>query len=556
MKCKNGRVKCPEEKPKCSRCLRLGAACEYKSQPKGQPFLRAILPFHAASESRDYPKEKAAPRILPPIVNSLQFLVQPRCSTMESGEVVYFDHFRNHIMHQLGGLGLEEFWSRTVLRESATQDYVLDAILGISALVQARRTTDLIRPLNKSSIISHQSGAHYHRATRYYVRALSRYRGQISSETITSPRTVLIATLLFVVFELLQGDTDAVNKLTASSLVLLKDALEQAVITGTGTLATTIDDAAIHNAQFFLLRAVTNNSLYSPMYPLAKSIILNFPNASTAAPEALDHTHSLGEFWATWWRFVTLMSMWYFRLYTELRPGRPVPEALVYDRNNLLGKSQRWDAAAQQRLDAEKDPATRSILRVACVGTKVVYITTIASLDVTGVVWDSQKDACEQMLRQAQSVIDDVHMAPSRKDLGIIYDGLIPGILQIARQCRIWEVRLRALTMASRLINQNSGMDVKSFFLGAKALVSVEEEGRNAAGIIPISSRYDWTDGVWSDDYASFQATLRAKIGIDGEAPDERHIKFSSKDFHFIYEPSRNRDEPLEPYNALFICSS
>lgn len=154
----------------------------------------------------------------------LPVLVQPTFCTLNSQEVQYFDRFRNQIVYQVGiDERFDDFWFRTVFRESVSSKGVLGMILGLGALGHALENAPRDIPLYKAGLSTYPTSHHYDEAVKYYVRSLVMLRQQISSQLEASSRSLLISTILFSVFEVLQGNGAASDKHLASGVSILKN---------------------------------------------------------------------------------------------------------------------------------------------------------------------------------------------------------------------------------------------------------------------------------------------------------------------------------------------
>jgi len=106
----------------------------------------------------------------------------------------------------------------------------------------------------------------------------------------------------------------------------------------------------------------------------------------------------------------------------------------------------------------------------------------------------------------------------SLRDQGVIHDGAIPVLTQIAQQTRDRGFRRRAMDIWARMLGDNPHWDVLGTYLASKAVHDVEEEHRDSVtGEIPLNKQYVWVEGSWVEGYKSFRAVLVGKIpGADG----------------------------------------
>lgn len=254
--CKTRRVKCDERKPLCGACTRLGLLCKYETLQVAKEGRHV---FTLASKIRSVPSIKR------------QLSCDP---ILESKDALYYDYFRTHVISNLVNRGLENFWSRTILQGgSHSRDTgILDALLGIGAISRARSHSKELKQLFRHQSPTSLSNPHYRAAISYYAKAIAKVRGNANHPTpaLSRPRIFLVTTLLFLVFELFQGNCDAVDRLTASGISLLEDVLKR---DGVRSMASVVDDEGTREAELFLLRSSVYNSMFSPSKAFATFLI-------------------------------------------------------------------------------------------------------------------------------------------------------------------------------------------------------------------------------------------------------------------------------------------
>jgi hypothetical protein len=330
MVCKLARVKCDEQKPNCARCVRLGLACRQSTSPDPAPKqpqqhqgknLRQLLPSNCSSVS---------PRPIPR---------QPPCSFFDPEEGLYFDFFRKRVAHRMDGdIEMTSFWTRTVLQESTRDKTVLNAVVAISALARAR----MLVPNHESPLdLATSSGAgriQYLTAIQYYTRALADFRRRIlPTMSEGSYRTVLIVTVLFIAFELCNVNTAAADKLAANAIHLLKDKLVQSQRDlSKSALAASIDDQGIVEAEFFLIHTATlcskaTTTLESDQGPKGLTSILAV-DWCFHIPEPPEHYQGIKVLFGTFWRFVTAVFIWHFRMLKTQAQGHSLGNEVEWEK--------------------------------------------------------------------------------------------------------------------------------------------------------------------------------------------------------------------------------
>ncbi|KAI0159878.1 hypothetical protein GGR52DRAFT_165635 [Hypoxylon sp. FL1284] len=211
--CKRRHVKCDEGKPSCGECDRLGLICEGYAAPKTKtPVSRAerlLLPkpklaslAAAPSELTPEPSRPTDYHLLIPPVPNFGF-------EMSEEDRWYFAIYRDQLAYELSPYCQANFFTRTSLRDSMINRCVHHSILSIGAY--ARALMDLH---NEYPYGSEGSGMwwpqsvlnrHHQAALMHHAKALSYLRSNIGQYGVDG-RVTMTATLLFIVFENMQGN--------------------------------------------------------------------------------------------------------------------------------------------------------------------------------------------------------------------------------------------------------------------------------------------------------------------------------------------------------------
>ncbi|KAL8351096.1 hypothetical protein RB601_000777 [Gaeumannomyces tritici] len=169
----------------------------------------------------------------------------------DEADAVYLDLFHSHLARALAGPVPSRFWSRTVPREAGRDGCVRSAVLAIAALAASMmlREDDNDDDNDDGNDGNNGGRHHYHHrrlgmthgaavwdrhhraAIAHYTEAVSAFRGRVGggggggAVACCPPRSVLIATVLFVTYELLQGNDEAADGLVTSGINLLGGSL-------------------------------------------------------------------------------------------------------------------------------------------------------------------------------------------------------------------------------------------------------------------------------------------------------------------------------------------
>ncbi len=115
--CKQARVRCDEDKPKCKRCVRIRLPCGYRG---------VFIADCASPASSTVFEHKRDPPIPPPArqISVIQF---------DSIERQLFDFYRSEVADSLGGFLDGKSWSTTILQIGHSEQVVLHSIIAVAA---------------------------------------------------------------------------------------------------------------------------------------------------------------------------------------------------------------------------------------------------------------------------------------------------------------------------------------------------------------------------------------------------------------------------------------
>ncbi|KAH8881056.1 hypothetical protein GQ53DRAFT_848500 [Thozetella sp. PMI_491] len=512
VRCKARRLKCPENKPACMRCIRSGLECRYVSKGSAsekQP-LRPLLPVLAASKLPLLAAAPAVVKILP-------------------DEALYVDHFKHRVAQQLGTQRPTNFWLHTVLREFVQDEGIRSCVIALGALGRAVSHAPSSVPLFK---VPPARSEHQRKAMKYYGEALAGFRSRISLHN-SPPRSILIFTMLFLVFEVFQGNTTAVDRLMAHVSVLLKDfLLYSADGKSSSTIAGSSDDDGVIAGELLFARTVAFSCFFSPMYPMTEQSTFLWRFALTDASIPNPEESNI-IFWSKLWKCVTMSAVSHARISRRVSLGEPthVGSALHREHEALLRHLLRYSIALQEKLAQENDPNSRLHMDLAKVGIDVSEIAIRCSFDPTGAMWDAKRDVCLKTLKKNQALVDADPHGPTTRT--ILLDGMFPGVLVAARGSRDAEVRSTAMALCRSLVTASSSWDVKGVFLGTHALLEAEEAHRDADGRIPWDARYEWTEGHWNNANDEFHVTLTGNLRVEGKLREVK-VVLRPRDFNLI----------------------
>lgn len=136
-------LQCDETKPSCRKCVRLNVSCSYPRAPAASP---------SASEGPTGLTTPTEPRVSPsPAPHVLSSTNAATSQDLNLHDLELLHNFCTFTYTTLSNDGaLRNFWKYTVVRLGVSCDYVMRAILAVSALHMA-----LHQPIRKDFLINH-----------------------------------------------------------------------------------------------------------------------------------------------------------------------------------------------------------------------------------------------------------------------------------------------------------------------------------------------------------------------------------------------------------------
>ncbi|KAI8966801.1 hypothetical protein F5Y11DRAFT_4315 [Daldinia sp. FL1419] len=497
--CKSRRIKCDEGRPICTRCQKSRLPCKYDVPESKYSQNRTQDGFVLASGANGA---------------STQATSAMRLHDFEGYEIFYFDLFRNVVVCNLSQNGYKNFWTRTILRESFRDECVRDCVLGTGALCRAMM--DQIHRLKQPGTKSHWMtptdslnpiNTRYHRdALLFYTKAISKFRSRIINEgSSIKPRTILIVSILFIIFEAMQGNTETIDRLMHSATSALESAVSS--MTFGARMPPTLDDEGIREADYFFARLSGFSSLLSPFYP---TILQNQAYQRTwLCNDAIPgNNEDIRQIEQGFERYTTYMLFWCFRT-IQTKMLKNTMDYVKFEQEQRLAQSQSkiWCEFLTGKIDQEKDMVQCQAWKVMLVEAKMFSIFAKYKHDKEEceAMWDAQLPTCREVVALAESVLQEG--SPLAGPLPPLFeDKLQPMMRSMTCKCRNYEVRSRALALCQKL--SGPWFENKAMIVGMRILVELEEHQRDASGHIPYSARLKWSVSSWNEDRSELRMVL------------------------------------------------
>ncbi|OBR04880.1 C6 zinc finger protein [Colletotrichum higginsianum IMI 349063] len=536
--CKIRRVKCDERKPTCARCEKADVECDGYIKEAVDPKRTAeqehlILAAQKASSRHLLPRpDGAASRGRPAPAPAALLSSNPPFIRVDQSDVPYYDLFRYQLIKDLGGSCQADFWSRIVLNESTRDPCIRESILAIGAISQtiffdaesSKRFGGLppsaLRPWGTPR--SYSTGflnRHHKAALLHHVKAVSIYRQRIQgSSADTSPRSIIIMTLLLIAFEFIQGNMKNVDSLMGTGMRLLENKItlmhglqpgDELVDGGAGypspRLRSGAPDDEMEDIEH-LLPCLCLMAGFTHFFNSHRNSVL-LMNSSPKLQLPRPGVTVIAKLQALWGQFFTR---------AVVHVMRTVHDQLNYNSMDLVKAAQEqekfveyigmWNGVLEAYLgDPALDADARRTLDSIQIHRLLIHIVISCSLDRSEMAYDAFEDEFRELLGRVVRYLRDP--GPIPKVSFTFSEGLTSPLAMIIAKCRNHELRMRGIHVLNNLSWRESAWDGQALVVGKSGVVLLEERGMDASGFIPAEARWIWMSGKWDIEKRELVAT-------------------------------------------------
>ncbi|KAI2641418.1 hypothetical protein GGS26DRAFT_3458 [Hypomontagnella submonticulosa] len=513
--CKRRHVKCDEGKPSCAECDRLGLMCEGYAPPKNKTQTcrseRLLLPkpklasIEPSAKTTVASSQAAERRPSPVLMPSFGF-------ELNEEDKWYFALFRDQICYELSPYFRSGFWAQTSLRDGMVNRCVHHSILSIGAY--GRALMDLRNEYSPNAKISRTwwppsvINRHHQAALVHHAKALSHLRSNIRSYGIDA-RLTMAATLLFIVFENMQGNYHSSGSLIRSGIKVLTN------IRG-------IDSRSILRRQWQryltaprdevdeMTNMFARHSVASAYVPFAHGKFayhilftedenddfeLGLATPFTfSVPQTLEEARQIWDYLAMQLASFQSKTTWH-----KLNPEYEFDEEAAY-REQAVYLTQLNDLGVglDSLLFSSTDSRETKGLELLRLHHTVAVIAISCCLDSTEMMYDEFLPQFEDVVQRCQLFTDFPSDIPVK--VGFTNEaGRLPLLAFVGAKCRTARVRSEAVELMRRSDWREGSWDSSSLANAVTGIMKLEEqpETSNPARIVPAKARYTWSNVFW-----------------------------------------------------------
>ena len=320
---------------------------------------------------------------------------------------------------------------------------------------------------------------------------------RLASASVPS-RNVLMNTILFVLYELMQNQNQGADALMISGMVLLKDQLRisRPPECNSTAIAARLDDTGIDEAESLLTRMASHNPLGTAFPPTLQEFAQSLLSRGMHTPIP-DYSCPVDEVLRIWDTTTSRIFLWINR-----GSAANLPHSL---RKTLTDGEQqmRWrDLLLAKLRDNATTPPQKSSLRIILAGLRLSPMLVVCQQDTTEMAWEVYQDDCEAALDLLESVSADGYCSDI---MGMIFDDKLLYLARlIALKCRRRNVRERALDLLTASVESADCrvLDGEAQVAACRTLVDAEEAARDWSGWISSEARFRSVSWTWDGDDA------------------------------------------------------
>lgn len=547
LSCKRRHVKCDERKPCCQRCEHVGIACQgYVSakpldelQPQKQaqrtllprpklllstststtpaplsPLTRAICSYARVARAWQNTSNDTFPFLASPSLSP-----QPFPEELDDHDAHYFSFFQLEAVKNLSPHYHSDFWYRVSLHETSSNKCILHSVLAIGAYSRAIESARRDACAQRSPWSSTRRNRHHEAALRYYATALQLLRENLQMRG--DARMAMMATLLFIVLENMQGDYHAAGSLIRSGIKILGSSSPMSRSSLCRIPRGDLDGDMLEMTQMFARHSITG--LYIP-----------FPHCKTAYHMLLDpRLLSLQKSRFSPRKLPTVelaRAAWDFHL-----PGLAnfvqkcvwhnlngsydfdAPDASREQAEHLawlcaFGTSlERLGQAETKSYPQELNKLPSSLrgstgLELLMLQHAAARLLTENCLDPSEAVYDACTTQFQDIISKVREIISTMSRMTSICDSqrpqrpAFVNDaGVLPILGFVACKCRVSHVRKEALCLIEQCDWREASWDSRSLAAGIRKLMELEQQlsGDTGEQSVPICARFAWTNASW-----------------------------------------------------------
>ncbi|KAI1799374.1 hypothetical protein F4811DRAFT_565613 [Daldinia bambusicola] len=394
--CKQRRIKCDEQRPACTQCVRSKRQCtgypppprnlvsaERRIAPKTSirdvapitPVHNDIRPIRSQPPARPAVSARGFTPPQTPVSGSLT-VHRPSLLPFDPTEGLYFQLFRERTASELSGFFDSSFWTRSVLQECHSEKAIRHSVVALGALYKTLEKMSESPPNSPAPVVdlTDHAARHWEIAFKHYSLALNSMWVSTSQDQ-ASQRMSLMAAVLLACFDSFIGDHKQAIGQIQSGLRLLEnlraqrrnsflpkpeEPVEQDLVQMFTRLAIQAKsyDMAFHFPQPFVIRLSPQNA----QHPMSPSSDVGSPSLTTQpqTPEIFQSLHEARLAWDNLCEQMMRFTENMFTFTTAMSPMGVLPNSMRQYGTGFADRLAAWSRAFEPILASRISPAKSS----------------------------------------------------------------------------------------------------------------------------------------------------------------------------------------------------
>lgn len=448
--CKQRHLKCPRQQPICDRCAKAKRECVYDV-----PASPDKAPLPNATQTIRYLNHTAWP-----ILNNS---ISPP-GTQDPVSSNALQHFTTHLGKELAGCFSDRLWCDVLPRVARHEPSLWHGMVAVATLdMELRKDPEIVGP-NSTAIL------HYSKALQSLHIRLENVQQDLSRDV------VLLACIVFTVFECLQNHHQSTLRHVSGGLKLLSEWLEEASHNNEASSGTYLDRSTLQSIFLSLDSQAIQLGMRSFREFFSRPALED--NIHITEFNSFDDAHAL---FNQIFRRLSHRMIW-----VEPVTGvgeKPTDKWMQMERAHILAQLGTWDAAFERFAVNGTAPYHLLLVQRKCIQ---------AVLDrgdgLNESEWDRSLPAFKDMLFHAEAfltLIVDRSAGARRRPLLLVAMDVVMPLFLIATRCRDSAVRWRALKLLKNCNRQEGIWSSVSAATIAEHAIMMEESAAVDSGKIP-----------------------------------------------------------------------
>ncbi|KAH8893618.1 hypothetical protein GQ53DRAFT_717175 [Thozetella sp. PMI_491] len=332
-------------------------------------------------------------------------------------------------------------------------------------------------------------------------------------------KSAFILSILFITFEMIQGDMNTVDRLITNSINLLKNTLKlyrRDICLRRGTQLTQLPTEDDMEDMEHLLPHVSIMSGYTPfLHAQSSNIHLWDPSNGTDLPCFGQPT--IRRLQIQWEKFSTRATAFIGRsMGFQMLPSK-TRETIQEQRQVLITQLKVWEAELDSRLPKNEVPVQQPIhrrtLQMMQIQHRMLLICICSCLDITDLAYDAHEADFYMLVMDCAIYFHE--WRPSY--LFTLSTSILSALIVVVTRCRVHNIRMMAAGLLRQLTWREGAWDPALMLHGKLGGVLMEERERDESGFIAPEFRWFWAGADWDAERKFIVAKYTRAV------PDERN---------------------------------